>query len=100
MVASSLGAMSHSTPVMPGDESLVMPFIVPSPLGATSHSTPAMPGDESLVMLFMIILPLRTLFTVFYILVVSLLTCRVLCYMHGHVHVYNFMLIMCVFNLQ
>ena len=74
--------------------------MVASSLEAMSHSTPAMPGDESLVMLFIIVLPLRTLFTVFYRLVVSLLTCRVLCYMHGHVHVYYFMLIMCVFSLQ
>ena len=66
----------------------------------TLHSTLAMPGDESLVMIFMIVLPLRTLFTVFYILVVSLLTCHMSCYMHGHVHVYYFMLIMCVFSLQ
>ena len=79
MVASPLGATSHSTPAMPGDESLVTLFMVASLLEATSHSTLAMPGDESPFILFMILSLLRALFTVFYILLVSLLTCRVSC---------------------
>ena len=73
-------------------DSFITLFMIASPLEASSHSTPAMPGDESLVTLFMIVSPPRVLFTVFYILVVSLLTCRISYYMHGYVHVYYFMI--------